>query len=235
VRFRGDLRVGDAALREAVTIDDEGAAPRRPDEVLARDALGVLAAYHDRGYVLADVGPPSAAPARDGPYVDVTFPVVREGPRFRVGRLAVEDPDGAPDGARAAFATPDGGWFARAELARGLERLRSAYRERGYAEAAVEPHVALDEARAVVDLVVRVERGPLTSVERVEIVGARRVPDADVRARVAVREGALLHESDLRASKASLEALGRFARVGASYARGSAPGRAVVRFELVER
>lgn len=241
VHFQGNRAVSSAELGALLQIDKGGSGEESVDDIrglLERDVLLVNACYYDHGYIDVAVDPPRVTEAKDGAFVDVTIPIVKEGPRYRIRYMRVfeRDADGGDVPAlegidlRARLSIPDGGWFARDVLVKDLQGIRTFYRDRGYAEVEADPETEVIPSRPEVDVVVPVRRGPLSRFERVVVDAEAGIAKEEIQALLLVTPGALFSETKIVESKKRL--LERFARVEVSTAPGSSKGLVVVTFEV---
>lgn len=241
VRFVGNHALSSEELGAPLQIDKGGSGDESVDDlraILERDVLLVNAHYFDRGHINVTIDPPEVTEAADGAFVDVTIPIRKEGPRYRIRFLHVIERDGqgrevpAPDGLdlRGRVRIPDGGWFARDVLVKDLEGIRRFYRDRGYADVEADPEIEVIASRPEVDVTIPVRRGPLTRFERVVVDAGEGVSVKDVEALLLVTPGVLFSETKLEESKKRL--LARFARVDVSTRPGSREGLIVVTFEV---
>ena len=207
------------------------------------DVLRIQALYYDRGYLNVQVASPRIELTPDRQQIDVTVPI-REGPRFRIGRLRVieQNEDGSeiePLGGRREVrekvdAQP-GDWFSRTKLSEGIEAITSHYRDAGYAKAEIAPETELDPEKRTVDVTVVIRRGPECFVERIEIQGNDKTRDRVIRRELLIAEGDKYSQSLLEASKARVTALGYFERVDMSEADGESPNGLLITYEVKER
>lgn len=243
VFFTGNQSVSTEDLRAVTHVDKapEDGEPEHADalrDLVGRDQLFVNALYYDRGYMLVQTGEPRITEASDGPFVDVTFPIAREGPRIRITRIDVyeRDEDGKvtePLGGsslRRFMTLGAGAWFARDVVVKDLMELRRFYRDQGYANVEAEPETELDEREAKVAIVIPVRRGPLVRIERVELVAP---PDIvpTLQRELQLAEGDLFHESKLEESRRRMLAASHARGVHIATKPGSDPGKIVIVFE----
>lgn len=239
--FAGNQQLDDATLRAVIHVDktstdDDGTRP--PSAILQHDSLLLSALYYDWGYIQSEIGPSKVTEARDGPFVDVTFTITKEGRRFRIRKLtAYERDDGekktlADDELRRRIRPVSGDWFSRKILVEDLTSLRTFYRDRGYAEVEALPETELTPSEGIVDIVIPVTRGPLVRIETIVIAGNTKTSTDRIRTELRIREGELFNETRLQESKRSLESL--FRHVEVTLDRGSAPNLTKITFEVAE-
>ncbi len=169
---------------------------------------------------------------------------IDEGPRFRIRELRVYEkgPDGQevePIGGRRnlrmmVHAEP-GDYFNRAALMDDLQKIRSLYRDHGFANVEANPETRLDAETHEVDVIVPVVRGPLVHFERIEFRGNSKTRDKVLRRELEIAEGETFSESKLESSRKRVTALGYFERVDVSTEQGSAPDKMNVYMEVGER
>jgi outer membrane protein insertion porin family len=232
--FAGNRAVDDATLRAAAAADD--APPGRcVAPLVERDVLMIHAVYYDRGFLDVAVGISSNADP-DGTLVTVSL---REGAQYRVGSVHVgepaapaDDPTVIPDALRT-LGLRAGEPFRRDRAAEALASIRTLYRDRGYADVQVEPVLAQDRARAVVDVVADVRRGPRVTIERVMLRGAPAEREEELRRAVAIADGELFGETKLEAARQRVAA--GASRVDVAVEPGSGADRRVIVFEIAPR
>ncbi|MEY4511118.1 MAG: hypothetical protein RLZZ450_3240 [Pseudomonadota bacterium] len=207
------------------------------------DVLRIQALYYDRGYLNIQVLTPRIELTPDRQQIDVTIPV-KEGPRFKIGRLRVieQDADGneiEPLGGRrlvrSRVAAQPGDWFSRTKLSEGIEKITAHYRDEGFAKAEIAPETELDVEKRQVDVAVVIRRGAECHIERIDVQGNDKTRDRVIRREILISEGDKYSQSLLEASKARINALGYFERVDMSEADGETPHGLVITYEIKER
>ncbi len=249
VRFAGNRHIPDSQLGGIMRTRQTGFFSfianddRFNREHFDEDVTRLQAYYYDQGYLAMRVGTPRIALTPDRRFIDITIPV-EEGPRFRIGRLAVrevneEDQNVEPLGGRRALrdlvrANP-GDWFNRTAIAQSLLAITRRYRDEGYAFVDINPETDLDMERRIVHVAVVIRRGPPVRIERINIRGNTKTRDSVIRREVQITEGDLYSQTQAETSRARIQALGYFERVEISEEEGSAPDRIVVNIEVAER
>ncbi len=214
------------------------------EDAFRNDVDMLHAAYYDRGYLTVDISQPRVALSPDRQFIDIVINV-REGPRYRVGRLRVMEVDEEgnevePLGGRRALRdkvhiTP-GEFFARSEIARDILGVQTYYRDAGYANVEVTPDIQPDPTRQIVDLGVRIVRGPVVTVHRIEIRGNAKTSERVIRREMELVEGERYSETDYQDSRRRIMALGYFERVDLSTETVEGhPDWLVVNVEVAER
>ncbi len=207
------------------------------------DVIRLQALYYDRGYLAVNIGTPRIELTPDRRYIDITVPI-DEGPRFRIGRLAVQElssdgteitPLGGRRRLRGMVGENPGDWFSRTKIVSDLQAVTRYYRDRGYAHVEVRPQTNIDSPGRKVDVIVAIRRGPLVHVERINIRGNAKTADRVIRRELTIVEGDLYSQSKVEESKARVTALGYFEHVDVSEEDGSAPNEIVINVEVAER
>lgn len=244
VRFSGNTGIPAAELTAAVQLDKPSAIWGREqlDEALERDAMAVMQIYFDRGYLDVQVAPPAPAPDPTGSFLDVHFRVAHEGPRYRLGKLVIEERDAkgkrvAPLGGkdlRLRIRAKNGDWYPPMEVLRDIAAIRRIYEDAGYGGVRADISRKTDPSRGIVDVEIPVRRGPLVRVEHIAIEGNRSVSEEKIRAAIGIREGQQFSGTALEDAKRRLEALGVFRKVGLAAAQKPDATRWTVTFVVEE-
>lgn len=207
------------------------------------DTTRIQAYYYDKGFLTMRLGTPRIELSDDRRFIDVSVPIV-EGPRFRIGRLMVQelDEDGDPieplGGRRAVrdlVQSNPGDWFNRTSIAKSLQAITRRYRDEGFAQVNINPGTDLDMDRRVVHITVMIRRGPPVRVERIQVRGNTKTRDSVIRREMVINEGDLYSQSLVEQSRGHVQRLGYFERVEFSEQEGSAPDRIVITIEVSER
>jgi len=249
VRFVGNDNVAAGDLRGFMQTSEEGFFSFLSEgasfsrDIFEEDLVRLQAIYYDRGYLGVRIGTPRVELTPDRRHIDITVPI-DEGPRFRIGRLAIEEVDaegnsveplGGRRRLREQIAANPGDWFSRTAIAESLQRITRYYRDEGYAAVEMVPQTDLDAAARKVDVVLRIRRGPLVTIERIEIKGNSKTRDEVIRREVVINEGELYSQSKIERSQARIQALGYFERADVSEEEGSSPDQIVLTIEVAER
>ena len=103
------------------------------------------------------------------------------GPQFRTGDIRVVPADSndplivSPEILRNLIPLERGELFSVEKIRTGLDRVSVAYVREGYIDMTAEPDIAIDEAQAVIDLIVRIDRQVQYRVGSVEFLGLNNV------------------------------------------------------------
>lgn len=250
IQFIGNHSLTDEELRGVMSTSTGGffsfitSSGTFREEAFRNDMDLLHAAYYDRGHLTVDIATPRVALTPDRQYIDVVIPI-REGPRYRIGRLRVQevDEDGneiEPLGGRRQMrervhAVP-GDYFSRSVIGRDIVAVQTHYRDAGYANVEVTPDIQPDTARQTVDLTVRIVRGPIVHIARIEIRGNAKTSERVIRREMEIFEGERYSESSYQNSRRRIMSLGFFERVDLSTEPVEGhPDQLVVNVEVSER
>ena len=237
--FVGNARVPREHLECVLGHALDGAAPT--DDVSRRELIEraetlLHAAYYDLGFLEARV---AADPSRATGHF-----TIEEGERFHLGAVTVAEVDAqgravtalGGDGAiRQMVRAGEGDWFSRTTVARGLSAIQRHYRDAGYATVEVSQNVALRRPARTADLAVQIRRGPLVTVDRVELRGNTRTSRESLLAGFRPLAGEQYNETALDTWRERLRASGRVRRVDVSTeAVPDRPDRIVLNVEVQE-
>jgi len=248
VNFLGNEHISDDELRESMITGSSGLLSFGSGGVFRQDAFErdvtmVSALYYDKGFLQVSVATPRIMLTPDRSGIEVTL-AIEEGPRFRIRELRVyekgadgreAEPIGGRRNLRMMVHAESGDYFNRAGLMEDLQKIRSLYRDHGFANVEANPETRLDAETHEVDVIVPVVRGPLVHFERIEFRGNSKTRDKVLRRELEIAEGDPFSESKLDASRRRITALGYFERVDVSTEQGSAPDKMNVYFEVGER
>jgi outer membrane protein insertion porin family len=250
INFVGNHNISDDELRGSIQTQAAGffsfltSTGTYREETFRNDIDLLHAAYYDRGYLNVEIGTPRVALSSDRRWLDITLPV-REGPRYRVGRVAVQEVDdesneieplGGRRRVREMLHFNPGDWFSRQTIGRDILALQTYYRDSGYANVEVRPDVQPHPERETVDLVFRINRGALTTIHRIVIRGNTKTSDRVIRRELAIVEGERYNETRYQDSRRRVMSLGFFERVDLSTETVEGrPDRVIVNVEVTEK
>ncbi len=239
ITFTGNQHFSDDDLKDVVMTSEKGGFFWLTESgILKRDKLEVdsdmiAAFYLNHGFMDVRVGSPEITYDEEGIYIN--FPI-NEGGRFRVGKVEVTGKDVEPDVRllnRIKLSKKK--YFHREVLARDLERLTDYFTFQGYAFAEVEPNIARDRTKQVVDVNYQVRKGELVDFGRIEISGNAKTRDKVIRRQLKVIEGARYSKANLERSVGNLRRLDYFDEVEMDTRKGEAADRMDVDIKLKEK
>ncbi len=246
IEFKGNKAFGSAKLKtlDGLLTTEEGLFSWATDsgkyqaEALDEDVQRLTLFYMDEGYLEVRIGRPSTQLTRDRKSIYITIPI-EEGPRFKIGKLAVAGdllwP--APE-LLEGLATREGDFFSRRKVVDDSQKLSNRYGDESYAFANVVPDSRVWEegGRHYVDITFTIEKGEPVSVNRILIAGNVKTRDKVIRREMRIVEGAKFNRTLFDRSKQRIQRLGFFEEV--TYALERVPGardRVNVKFEVKER
>jgi outer membrane protein insertion porin family len=250
VNFVGNQNITDDELRGSIQTQAAGffsfltSTGTYREETFRNDIDLLHAAYYDRGYLNVEIGTPRVALSADRRWLDITVPV-REGPRYRVGRVQLLEQDedsneieplGGRRRVREMLHFNPGDWFSRTTIGRDILALQTYYRNLGYANVEVRPDVQPRADQQSVDLTFRIQRGQLTTIHRIIIRGNSKTADRVIRRELAIVEGERYNETRYQDSRRRVMSLGFFERVDLSTETVEGrPDRVIVNVEVTEK
>jgi outer membrane protein insertion porin family len=182
-------------------------------ETLRNDLRRIEAFYQTRGFLRVEVSEPDVRvdPKAKGIFITIA---IKEQDQYRVGRLQVEGDDlfSAAE-LKGLMRLQEGEIFDRSQLANDVLKVSDRYTERGYAFADVVPLTSIDQQKRLVNIDVKIDRGPQVRVGRILIVGNEITRDKVIRREIRLNEGDLFDSSKLRRSRQRLGNLGFFEEI----------------------
>ncbi len=204
---------------------------QRIDEDIER----ILAVYNDNGYVQARVESHEIQVDRQKATVNLIFTVV-EGPQYRLENLTITGVTLFPESeVLRVVKLKKGDVFSRTKLRDTLREITDLYSTIGHASADVNPRTEQMEATAGVNVVLDINEGPETYVERINITGNVRSQDKILRREIPMHEGELFTLQKLQRAKQRLNNLGFFETVNVSTSPGSDKTKVIVNVDVKER
>jgi outer membrane protein insertion porin family len=205
-------------------------------ERLAFDKELLRRFYLKNGYADIQVTDASAelSPDRKGFFLSFT---VSEGERYRVGKVNITSQlrNLAPDALRDQLQLADGDWYDGDAVGRTADAIEAAVHDKGYAFVEVKPRIDRDPVKHIVNITFDVGEGPRVYVERIDIVGNQRTKDKVIRREFRLAEGDAYSAEAVRRTKSRLTDLGYFQTVDINTNPGSAPDKAVLTTNIVEK
>ncbi|AEH44484.1 outer membrane protein assembly complex, YaeT protein [Thermodesulfatator indicus DSM 15286] len=185
---------------------------------LYRSLPKIVAFYQNHGYIDVKVGEPRIK--RKGEWVYITIPI-EEGPRYTVGQVDIkQDLFKDKEFILKKLELPKKKYFSREALRRDILKITDLFADKGYAYARVEPIIRRDLKKHQVDVIFKVDKGPLVYVNRIEITGNTRTRDNVIRRELLIVEQRPFSATRLRKSENRLRRLGYFEDVRISTEKG---------------
>ena len=204
-------------------------------EAFKTDLMRIEALYHDHGYIEVKVGKPLIRLSADKTHMFISIPI-EEGQQYRLGKKDLGG-DLIEDKAKLMKAVhlDEGDVFKRSTVAKDIDRLANKYKDIGYAFVNISPVTKLHPAEKLVDLSFEIEKGPLVTIERIEVQGNDKTRDKVIRRELRIYEGELYTATGLRESERRVKALGYFESVDFGSKRGSQADRIIVTIKVKEK
>jgi len=217
IRFSGNKAFSEKELRKEMITSEKGLFSWFTDsgklkrDLLEQDRSRIGALYHNSGYIEAKIGEPVISYEED--WLVITFGI-EEGDRYRVGTIDVEgDIIGDKNELFKYFELSKEKFFSRKILREDVMRVTDYYAEKGYAFAEVDPNLSKNAEDKRMDVTVKVNKGNLIHVNRINIKGNTRTRDKVIRREIQVKEGGILDASAVRKSSEKLQRLDFFEEV----------------------
>jgi outer membrane protein insertion porin family len=242
INFVGNLHYSDSTLKEVVSTKEQAwyrifsSSDQLDPERLAFDRELLRRYYLRNGYADVEITGATAelAPDRTGFFVTYT---VNEGTRYRIGKIDlvsnVRDLDGAR--VRRVIDIEPGDWYDGDAVERIGLALQDAANQIGFPFVEIQPRINRNREQETVDLSFEMNDGPHIYVERIDINGNTRTKDKVIRREFRLVEGDAFNAAAIRRSRQRLRDLGYFSDVQINSSPGSAPDKAVVNTQVVER
>jgi outer membrane protein insertion porin family len=192
--------------------------------------------YLKNGYADIQVGDAVAELSPDRKSFFVTY-TVREGERYRMGKVAATTQlrNLTSEDIVALLPFKEGEWYDGDAVGKAADLIEEKIHNRGYAFVDVKPRMTRDAVKREISVTYEVGEGPRVYVERIEISGNVRTKDKVIRREFRVAEGDAFNAEAVRRTRSRLTDLGYFNTVDIQTQPGSAPDKAVVQANIVER
>ncbi len=242
INFVGNREYSDTRLKEVVATKEQAwyrifsSSDQFDPERLAFDRELLRRFYLRNGYADVQVTNATAELAADRTGFFVTYSI-DEGPRYRVGKVEVVSNLRNLDAASVARLVDidEGDWYDGDSVERVAQSLQDAVNLRGFPFVDVQPRIQRNREGRRVDLTFEINEAPRVYVERIDISGNTRTQDRVIRREFRLSEGDAFNAAQIRRSRQRIRDLGFFSDVQVSSAPGSAPDRAVLNTQVVER
>ena len=242
INFVGNLQYSDSKLKEVVSTKEQAwyrlfsSSDQLDPERLAFDRELLRRYYLRNGYADVEITGATAelAPDRTGFFVTYT---VAEGTRYRIGKIDLVSNVRNLDGARVrrVIDIEPGDWYDGDAVERIGLALQDTANQIGFPFVEIQPRIARNREQGTVDLSFEMNDGPHIYVERIDINGNTRTKDKVIRREFRLVEGDAFNAAAIRRSRQRLRDLGYFSDAQINSSPGSAPDKAVVNTQVVER
>jgi outer membrane protein insertion porin family len=167
----------------------------------------------------------------------VTTFTIDEGERHQIGNVEVKSdvPSIDPSPLRSKMRTATGDVFNAEAVDKTAEDMTIELAKSGQPFAVVRPRVVRDQRGATINLVYRIEEGPRTYIEQINIRGNVKTRDHVIRREFDLGEGDAYNRALVARAERRLKNLGYFKTVKITSEPGSAPDRVIVNVDLEEQ
>ena len=185
-------------------------------EQVPDDLTRIRLLYFEHGYLDVVVDKPeiTAHPEGSGLYIAIK---VHEGPQYRVGKVKFTGEwDDLRNKEADKLRMDTGKVFVRSELLKDLKQLQNVYRNVGYARSKVDTSFKKDPDSGVIDLELRLVKGPLVRIRWIKITGNFKTRDYAIRREMRLSEGDIFSQKKVGDSRRFIRSLGFFDEVSIS-------------------
>lgn len=240
ISFTGNNAFDDRRLRRIMLTSEKGffswitSSGRLDERKLEIDMLKISSFYHNQGYIKARVADPEIIFDKEKG-INLVF-AIEEGPRYRVGELAVGgEIDRPEEELLAKLKLHPGHVFNREILREDVEIIRDVFVDQGYAYTDVALSTRENEKDHTVDVTFNVTRGQKVRFERILISGNTSTRENVIRRELRAIEGRYFSGEAFRKSTANLHRLGFFEDVEVQTRKGSSEERIILDVKVEER
>ena len=242
IRFVGNEAFSDSALRAELATKENrwyrflSEDDRYDPDRIEYDKDLLRRFYLKEGYADFQVVSANAELAKDQEEFYLTF-TVDEGPRYRVGSIAIDSELRGFDGndLRDQVTFVPGQWYNANEIQNTVDQMSDALGDRQYAFVDINPKMNRNLAEDTIDVTFNIGESPRVFIERIDIHGNVRTVDKVIRREMLLVEGDPFNRSKLARSEQRLRDLGFFENVQVSTSQGSAPDKVVVDIGVTEQ
>lgn len=182
-------------------------------EQLDYDVQVIQYLYLTKGYIQAKVQDPEVSLSPDMRYVRISIRV-HEGPKFKVGKVAVKGDSVVPvKGLLDKLKLKKGDVFNYANVQQDGQLLSAAQKKHGFAFATVSNESVPRTKERLVDWVYHIQKGKKVYFGQIKMLGAVTTRDKVIRRELIFTEGELYNEAKLSVSKIRVQRLGFFEKV----------------------
>ncbi len=242
IRFVGNEIFSDGALKEELSSQEDrwykflSSDDRYDPDRVEYDKELLRQFYLKEGYADFLVTSANAELAKDQKEFYLTFNI-SEGPRYRVGQVAIDSNLRGFDGAtiRDQVNVLPGQWYNADEVKTSITQMTDALGDQQYAFVDIRPVTKQNTDADTIDITFQIAESPRVFVERIDIQGNVRTVDKVIRREMLLVEGDPFNKSKLARSEQKLRDLGFFENVAVTTAQGSAPDKVIVDIGVTEQ
>ncbi len=242
IAFIGNKSYGEDRLREVVASREQAfyrilsSSDEYDPERLKYDEELLRRFYLKNGFADVEVTSATSELSPDRRSFYVTF-IIHEGERYKIGKVSVNSklPKLPGDQLQPVVTISPGDTYDGDKVDAVAKAITAAAQNRGYAFIDVKPRIARDREKHLVDLVFDVSEAPRVFIERIDIAGNTRTQDKVIRREFRFAEGDPFNADAIRRTQERLKDLGYFSTVTLTPSEGSAPDRAIITANVVEK
>ena len=242
IRFVGNEIFSDSALRSELSSKEDrwykfySSDNRYDPDRIEFDKELLRQFYLKEGYADFLVTSANAELAKNKKEFYLTFNI-SEGPRYRVGQVAIDSDLRGFDGAtiREQVEVLPGQWYDSEKVTTSVTQMTDALGDKQYAFVDVRPVTKQNIEEDTIDITFKIDESPRVFVERIDINGNVRTIDKVIRREMRLVEGDPFNKSKLARSEQKLRDLAFFENVVITTAQGSAPDRVIVDINVTEK
>lgn len=242
IRFVGNEAFSDSALRSELATKENrwyrflSEDDRYDPDRIEYDKDLLRRFYLKEGYADFQVVSANAELAKDQEEFYLTF-TVDEGPRYRVGSVAIDSELRGFDGneLRDQVTFVPGEWYNANEIQNTVDQMSDALGDKQYAFVDINPKMNRNLEEDTIDVTFNIGESPRVFIERIDIHGNVRTVDKVIRREMLLVEGDPFNRSKLVRSEQRLRDLGFFENVQVGTSQGSAPDKVIVDIGVTEQ
>lgn len=242
IKFIGNEVFDDSTLRSELSTKEDrwyrflSSNDRYDPDRLEYDKELLRQFYLREGYADFQVNSANAELVKGQDRFHLTFNIA-EGPRYRVGQVAIDSDLRGFDGAsiRNHVDVLPNDWYNANNVQSSVRQMTDALGDNQYAFVEVKPDISRNTDTNTIDVVFKIGESPRVFVERIDISGNVRTIDKVIRREMKLVEGDPFNRSKLAQSEQRLRDLGFFEKVAVSTSRGSAPDRITINVKVAEQ
>lgn len=207
IDFDGNKKLKDKALKEVATVA-EGTI--LTPAAIEKDRQAILAAYHEKGYLNAEVVAEKGVATSDDARVPLTWKIV-EGKKIRVGKIIFEGNDNLErKKLLKPMRTKEKRWWRSGEfhddsLQLDLESIRDVYREKGYLDAKVSLDTIVQRSDAKrLDIRLKIDEGRRFIRGRTTFAGFDAISERQLRSQILIDSGEVMNQKKLEGEERNI-------------------------------
>jgi len=169
-------------------------------EKLQKDLESIKNLYYNHGYLNVKVYEPKITLSKDKRHLFIKIRI-DEGPQYRIRLIELEGVSSSEKKTLKRFIKmKEGEVFSKKALTTSIRAIVEYYSEHGYAVATVDPQIIPDNKALLVDVVLKIDKGDIYRIGRIEIVGNTKTKDKVIRREIRIDEGDLYNSKLLKRS-----------------------------------